>query len=31
MTIIEEELGKPFPQDPHEQLWGAIGAVLPAG
>src|SRR5947209_7174922 len=23
-----EELGKPFPQDPHEQLWGAIGAVF---
>lgn len=25
---IEEELGKPFPQDPNEQLWGAIGAVF---
>lgn len=25
---IEEELGKSFPQDPHEQLWGAIGAVF---
>ncbi len=25
---IEEELGQPFPQDPHEQLWGAIGAVF---
>jgi len=25
---IEEELGRPFPQDPHEQLWGAIGAVF---
>ena len=25
---IEDELGKPFPQDPHEQLWGAIGAVF---
>src|SRR5690606_33163056 len=24
----EEELGKPFPQDPQEQLWGAIGAVF---
>src|SRR6266705_2962030 len=23
-----EELGRPFPQDPHEQLWGAIGAVF---
>ncbi len=25
---VEEELGKPFPQDPHTQLWGAIGAVF---
>ncbi|MEQ1950815.1 pyruvate, phosphate dikinase [Mesorhizobium sp. CN2-181] len=25
---VEEELGKPFPQDPDEQLWGAIGAVF---
>jgi len=25
---VEEELGKPFPQDPHAQLWGAIGAVF---
>ncbi len=25
---VEEESGKPFPQDPHEQLWGAIGAVF---
>ncbi|MER8479313.1 pyruvate, phosphate dikinase [Mesorhizobium sp. M1163] len=25
---VEEELGNPFPQDPHEQLWGAIGAVF---
>ncbi|MER8402777.1 pyruvate, phosphate dikinase [Mesorhizobium sp. M1348] len=25
---VEEELCKPFPQDPHEQLWGAIGAVF---
>jgi pyruvate,orthophosphate dikinase len=25
---VEEELGKPFPQDPHDQLWGAIGAVF---
>ncbi len=24
----EEELGKPFPQDVNEQLWGAIGAVF---
>ncbi|WP_269932162.1 pyruvate, phosphate dikinase [Aminobacter sp. HY435] len=25
---VEEELGRSFPQDPHEQLWGAIGAVF---
>ncbi|MDP7600378.1 MAG: pyruvate, phosphate dikinase, partial [Rhodospirillales bacterium] len=25
---IESELGKPFPQDPHDQLWGAISAVF---
>src|SRR6185312_8652009 len=25
---VLEELGKPFPQDPQEQLWGAIGAVF---
>jgi pyruvate,orthophosphate dikinase len=25
---VEEELGAPFPQDPQEQLWGAIGAVF---
>jgi len=25
---VESELGKPFPQDPREQLWGAIGAVF---
>ncbi|MBA8819683.1 pyruvate,orthophosphate dikinase [Ochrobactrum sp. P6BSIII] len=25
---VEEELGQPFPQDPHQQLWGAIGAVF---
>jgi len=25
---VESELGKPFPQDPAEQLWGAIGAVF---
>jgi pyruvate,orthophosphate dikinase len=27
-ALVEEELEKPFPQDPHEQLWGAIGAVF---
>ena len=26
--IVQRELGKPFPQDPQEQLWGAIGAVF---
>jgi pyruvate,orthophosphate dikinase len=26
--IVQKELGKPFPQDPQEQLWGAIGAVF---
>ena len=25
---VEEETGKPFPQNPHDQLWGAIGAVF---
>jgi len=25
---IQEEIGKPFPQEPREQLWGAIGAVF---
>jgi len=25
---VQEELGRAFPQDPHEQLWGAIGAVF---
>ena len=27
-TTVEKTLGKPFPQDPREQLWGAIGAVF---
>ena len=27
-AIVAEELGAPFPQDPNEQLWGAIGAVF---
>lgn len=26
--IVVKELGKPFPQDPKEQLWGAMGAVF---
>jgi pyruvate,orthophosphate dikinase len=25
---VEEESGAPFPQGPHDQLWGAIGAVF---
>ncbi len=25
---VESGLGRPFPQDPKEQLWGAIGAVF---
>jgi pyruvate,orthophosphate dikinase len=27
-SAVEENAGRPFPQDPHEQLWGAIGAVF---
>ncbi len=27
-TVVERELGTPFPQDPHEQLWGAASAVF---
>ncbi|HVE23210.1 MAG TPA: pyruvate, phosphate dikinase [Acidocella sp.] len=26
--MVAEETGKPFPQDPVDQLWGAIGAVF---
>ena len=26
--LVEEEWGKPFPQDVHDQLWGAVGAVF---
>jgi len=26
--LVEKQWGKPFPQDVHEQLWGAIGAVF---
>ena len=25
---VEQELGRPFPQDARDQLWGAIGAVF---
>ncbi|MEN8687783.1 MAG: pyruvate, phosphate dikinase [Desulfuromonadales bacterium] len=27
-TKVKEELGRDFPMDPKEQLWGAIGAVF---
>ncbi|MBE7210929.1 MAG: pyruvate, phosphate dikinase, partial [Gluconacetobacter diazotrophicus] len=27
-ALIVAETGRPFPQDPREQLWGAIGAVF---
>jgi pyruvate,orthophosphate dikinase len=27
-AIVARLLGKPFPQDVHDQLWGAIGAVF---
>jgi pyruvate,orthophosphate dikinase len=27
-ALVETELGKPFPQDLHGQLWGAIAAVF---
>ena len=26
--LVAEELGRPFPEEPQEQLWGAIGAVF---
>ena len=26
--MVLQERGSPFPMDPHEQLWGAIGAVF---
>ncbi len=26
--LVEREVGRPFPDDPEEQLWGAIGAVF---
>ncbi|MBI4585183.1 MAG: pyruvate, phosphate dikinase [Planctomycetes bacterium] len=28
LVKVEEVLGKPFPDDPMEQLWGGIGAVF---
>ncbi len=27
-VLVQKQTGKPFPQDPREQLWGAIGAVF---
>ncbi|MEQ9314465.1 MAG: pyruvate, phosphate dikinase, partial [Henriciella sp.] len=27
-AAVQKQLGKPFPDDPREQLWGAIGAVF---
>lgn len=27
-ALVEEMWNKPFPQDVHEQLWGAVGAVF---
>jgi pyruvate,orthophosphate dikinase len=27
-AAVAREIGKDFPQNPHEQLWGAIGAVF---
>src|SRR5882757_1420721 len=27
-AVVETDLGHPFPQDPEDQLWGAVGAVF---
>jgi pyruvate,orthophosphate dikinase len=27
-TLFQQKTGKPFPEDPMDQLWGAIGAVF---
>jgi pyruvate,orthophosphate dikinase len=27
-AVVARDLGQPFPQDPHAQLWGAVGAVF---
>ena len=27
-ALVERELGRPFPQDPQDQIWGAVGAVF---
>ncbi len=26
--VVEDRLGQPFPQDPNQQLWGAVSAVF---
>ena len=26
--VVEDRLGRPFPQDPNDQLWGAVSAVF---
>jgi pyruvate,orthophosphate dikinase len=26
--LVQDETGEPFPQDVHDQLWGAVGAVF---
>jgi len=28
LAVVDKAMGKPFPQDVHEQLWGAVGAVF---
>ncbi len=28
LEVVREHTGKPFPQNPHEQLWGAVAAVF---
>jgi pyruvate,orthophosphate dikinase len=27
-AVVDRELGEPFPQDPQDQLWGAVSAVF---
>ena len=27
-AVVEDRLGHPFPQEPHDQLWGAVSAVF---
>ena len=28
LAVVNREWGRPFPQDVHDQLWGAVGAVF---